>query len=373
MSNKKKTRLTIAASLILLICVLSWLSSGDPETYPPYLSESPSPTGVKAFYTWLDEERQVQKWESLPELLPDTTTPQTLLMVEPFSSLSQNEIHQYEQWMEEGNTIWLMKNNPAGYFGVSVDYGASPSLEAIVEDGEGNTYAATVQKEYRLRSEEKDEVVLEDDQGVLALERPYGQGALLVSINPNWLANGNILERDHYGLVTSLLERQENERVWFDEYVHGEEGVFSGLTVYPHWLLVLTVQLMLLTILFLWMRGKRFGPIFTPREDVVRFGDERLQALASWYKKGEFYRESLSIQEAFVRARLQERFGVSATSTWQEIRQTLSYRLDEDSYKKWERWTKAVEPLEHMTEVDKKTYLEWSHKLDQMRREVQEA
>nr|WP_255574406.1 DUF4350 domain-containing protein [Halobacillus sp. Nhm2S1] len=372
-TNSKKTWLWSAVTFILLAGVLYWLSSGRPEPYPPYLSESPSQTGIKAFYTFLDEQgEEPARWDSIPSRLPNASGRQTLLMIEPFSTVSGDEMRQYEKWMEEGNTIWLMKNNPVGYFDTQVDYGALPAGETKVEGEDGRTYIVEVQQEHRLQTKESDDVLLSDRHGVLAFERSYGDGALIVGMNPDWFTNEWIADHEHYEVITSILASEaEDSRVWFDEYIHGKDGLFAGLDVYPKWLLVFTLQLALFMLFFLWMQGKRFGPSFMPREAVVRFGDERLQALAAWYRKGEFYRESLAVQESYLRKLLQDRFGVSSQASWEEIRHTLSYRLNEKDYQDWEKWTKTVEPLENVTDVDKRAFLDWSYTFDQMRKEVQ--
>ncbi|MBN9654493.1 DUF4350 domain-containing protein [Halobacillus sp. GSS1] len=369
----KKTWVWITVIFALLTFIIYWLSQGRPEPYPPYLSESPSQTGVKAFYTLLDERGgEPLRWDSEPGRLPEENGNKILLMIEPFSTVSGAEMRQYQDWMKKGNRIWLVKNNPVGYFDTQVDYGVLPAGETTVEDENGRTYTVEIQQEHRLKTKESDEVLLSDDQGVLAFERSYGEGALIVGMNPDWFTNGWITDHEHYEVITSILESGAGfSSIWFDEYIHGQDGFFSGVDVYPKWLVVFVLQLALFVLFFLWMQGKRFGPSFMPREAVVRFGDERLRALAAWYRKGEFYRESLAVQESYIRQLLQERFGVSSQASWQDIRHTLSYRLSDEDYQDWDKWTRTVEPLENLTDVDKKTFVDWSHTFDQMRKEVQ--
>ncbi|QAS53042.1 DUF4350 domain-containing protein [Halobacillus litoralis] len=372
MDHSKRTWMWVGLCLTFLIALLYWLSSGRPEAYPPYLSNSPSPSGVKALYTNIDQEDVISRWNQPPEILPESESPQLLLMIEPYSTISQSEMQHYESWMREGHTLLLMKNNPVGYFESDVEYGIDPSGETLVKSQNGGEYKAVVGQQHRLMPRDSDDVILEDSEGVLAYERAYGDGSLIVGMNPDWFTNGQVLENNHYELAAYLLGQNERERLWVDEYIHGKETLAANFTIYPQWLLVLALQIGLLALMWLWLKGKRFGPVFMPREAEVRFGIERLQALASWYRKRKFYRESLDIQVSYVRQLLHERWGIALTTSWEDVCHTLSYRLSEDRFQEWQRWTREIEQLENLSKVDEKAYLEWSETLDEMRRGVQD-
>lgn len=372
--NQRKTWLGIGAALLLFAGVIYWSSKEEPEVYPPYTSESPAPNGLKGFYTLLEERDQdAARWNAAPGQLPAAGTSQTLLMAEPVTTVSGEEMQRYKEWMEAGNTIWLMKQHPAGYFDVAVEYPDSDQGSSLITDAGGNQYEADIPAPHRLRTGEADKILLKDESGAVAIERSYGEGRLIVGLTPSWLVNDRIIEKDHFTLVTKLMDTAgSGGSLWFDEYIHTRNGFADKAGVYPSWLLFFTFQLALLTLAWLWWKGKRFGPFFTPREDVVRFGDERLQAVASWYKKGEFYRESLAIQESYIRQQLEERFGVPVHISWEETRERLDGRIDPDSLERWTTMSRRIEPLEHQSHVDKKSYLEWSGVLEQMRKEVQD-
>ncbi|MYL36809.1 DUF4350 domain-containing protein [Halobacillus litoralis] len=372
--NQRKAWLGIGAVLLLLAVVIYWSSKEEPEVYPPYTSESPALNGLRGFYTLLEEQGQgAARWTAAPGQLPGSSTSRTLLMAEPLKTVSGEEMQRYREWMEAGHTIWLMKQHPAGYFDVGVEYPESRQGSSRITDADGNQYDAEVRTSYRLRTEEADQVLLKDELGAIAVERSYGEGRLIVSLTPSWLTNDQILDKDHFTLVSKLMDTADSSGgLWFDEYIHTRAGFADKAGVYPSWILFFTIQMAVLTILSLWWKGKRFGPYFTPREAVVRFGDERLQAVASWYKKGAFYRESLEIQESYVRQLLQERYGVPVHLSWEETRESLDGRVDADVMERWTTMSRRIEPLEHQSHVDKKSYLEWSGVLEEMRKEVQD-
>ncbi|MBA2174973.1 hypothetical protein H0266_08720 [Halobacillus locisalis] len=213
---------------------------------------------------------------------------------------------------------------------------------------------------------------MKDDKGALVLERSYGEGQLIVSMNPDWVINGAILEHDHAALTAQLLEESGPGPVLVDEYIHGPKNIPTVFTIYPKWVLVIALQLLLLTIVWLWKNGKRFGPIYTPREHRVRLGDERLQALASWYTRGGFYKESIRIQEQYLRSWIRKRFGLSRMSTWAEIREALAKYQTTDEQARWKRYTTDLDDIDTNDKLRKSSYLQYSKNIDDLRKEVQE-
>src|SRR5690625_7018042 len=107
-------------------------------------------------------------------------------------------------------------------------------------------------------------------------------------------------------------------QILVDEFIHGSGEAPSAANLYPKWLFVLTLQLMLLTILWLWHQGTRFGPLRQPREAAVRFSTERTSALAAWYQRGRLYQDSLEIQADYLKLLMQEKWGISYQRRWQE-------------------------------------------------------
>jgi len=130
--------------------------------------------------------------------------------------------------------------------------------------------------------------------------------------------------------------------------------------------------MILLLLLWLWMKGKRFGPIFVPREESVRFSDEGLKALAAWYLRGKRYHDSIIIQSDYVKLLLQERWQIPYHREWQDLSSYME--------KKWTRMsaneinsflTGLVHILEKET-ITKQEFLLWSKRLEQLRKEVEE-
>ncbi len=359
-------------SLLLLVLLGSsyLLSLNQPKEYPVYASDSPSPTGVKAFYSYLENHQGVKRWTDSPNQLPTNPEKQLLIIIEPYFIPDSEELSGYESFMDAGNTILLFKENPKGMFGLDTKF--TEPENSIVWDRELSKYHAEVSSKMRLQNIVDDEVLLSDDAGTIALKRSVGDGQLIVSIAPKWMINGEILIDDHLALVLSLVNEGNATSVIFDEYIHQTKGATSVFTVYPRWFLLLFIQGALLTILWLWTNGKRFGPIFIPREETVRFSDEGVRALAAWYLRGRRYQDSLRIQADYVRVSMQERWSISFLKEWSDLANQLE--------RKWPEMPKALlaSLLNELPiilakeEISKHEFLFWSKKLEIIRRKVEQ-
>ncbi|MFC0526043.1 DUF4350 domain-containing protein [Pontibacillus salicampi] len=373
-TNKRTIWVWLSIAVVLFLGLGLIVSGSQPKEYTNYLSKSPSPTGIKAFYTYMKEEKQdVKRWYGTPDKLKDDTGNQTLFMTGPYFRFDQEEGKQYTEWMEQGNTIVLLKQDPVGYFDVKIEGGAPVENPVVEVSQEGNSYKGYIPHGIRLQTKEEDTPLWTDERGTIALERPIGEGKLIVAVTPDWVTNELVLEEEHVELLTYLVNQANSDTILFDEYVHGQDNMPGYISVFPKGLLVFVLQLGLLTVLFVWMKGKRFGSVYLPRSAQVRYGDERLRALAAWYMRSELYADSLSIQEQYVRHVVHERYGVPVQWSWEDIVERISPRLQEGQVEQWKKWQKELEYVRHATTWSKKDYLYWSKKLDDIQKGVQEG
>lgn len=311
-----------------------------------------------------------KRWNHSPEMLPKGNESQLLIMVEPAFIPEKELMKEYVHFMEAGNTILLFQTNPKGMFDVNTEF-AEQKPSPQVYDPSHVTYRADISSDIRLQSTKEDELLLDNSKETIALKRTYGKGYLIVAIAPEWMTNDKILKHDHLPLLLYLLNESNAKTYLFDEYVHGGENASSILTVYPMWFLLFVIQGILVMILWLWLKGKRFGPIFIPREESIRFSDEGIQAIAAWYLRGKQYHDSLLIQADYLKLLLQERWQIPYKREWQDLSSYFE--------KKWTRMpageiksflTGLVTILEK-DKISKQEYLLWSRKLEQLRKEVE--
>jgi hypothetical protein len=372
MFNKLKTNQTWISIAILLLVFFglgSLLIPHGTTEYPEFITKSPSPTGTKAFYTFLkNEQAHVRVWERPVEQLPDTTG-QLMVLIEPDYMFEQEEQDKWVTWLERGNRILLISRLPDGYFSIKTEYAKPVKETQKIKTADGKTFQGTVESGVRIRLESGDETILTDSQGPIAVTRSIGQGELTVLLTPEWLQNENILKNDHLELLLPLLG--EVKAIWFNEHIHGYESKLAIIEAYPQWFLLLFAQTALVILLWLWSKGMRFGPIETPREWSVRFGDERIKAQAVWYQKGEFYKDSLLHQMDYVKMAIQERWGIPTNTAEKDFIELTKRRLPKNKQSQWEQKWAELDAITSATKVNHKQFLAWSKLIDDLRKEVQ--
>lgn len=364
-------------ALLIIFVVLSYLFyTPNQKEYPDFVSQSPSPTGVKAFYTYLDQEFDlVERFHYSSEQLPMADQNQLLIIIEPFIMPDSHEMEEYQAYMEAGNSILLMSETPDDFFELMTkptNVDGIDEVEAVM-DQNGREHEAVVTNPLRLVTKEDDQILLHDEEGTIGLKRSYGNGQLYVVTSPKWLANEEILTADHIPIMTSLLNDIAPDKVLFDEYLHGSQSPLTTVHAYPQWFILIIIQGTFLAILWLWHTGKRFGPIFIPREESVRFSDERLRALSSWYLKGKLYQDSLRTQAKYVRTLMQERWGISTTKDWTDISDDLAYRNINIPSTDLTTFISKLTNVLAKKDMSKQEYLYWSKSIERLRKEVEEG
>ncbi|MED4226903.1 DUF4350 domain-containing protein [Neobacillus cucumis] len=358
--------------LLLLFIVVSYFSyTPKPNPYPNYITTSPSPTGLKALYTYLNKDKDVKSWNHSPDLLPKEDEHLILVMAGPAFIPEKELMNDYIHFIQSGNTILLLKTNPKGMFNVDVDYIQNDRQGTTVKDQNHHTFKADVDSDVRIRTKKNDEILLSDPYGPIAIKRPYGKGSLIVAITPEWFTNGKLLKKDHLPLSFQLLNQGKPDSLLFDEYTHGGENESTILTVYPMWFLVLIFQGILLFLLWLWYQGKRFGPLMQPREDWIRFSDEGIQAIAAWYIRGRRYQDSLAIQADYVKVLLQERWQIPYSKEWQDLAPYVERKWMRLTGSEIKAFLNGLTGVLSKEKINKQEYLLWSRKLDELRNEVE--
>jgi len=372
--KQKKTWIWLISLVFLFTFFSLLLFEEEAAEYPPYVSDSPAPMGTKAFYQFLKEEHpDVERWESASRSLPTNKKNGLLIMIESPLFSDQAVQDAYRNYMEAGNTIVLLKRNPDGMFDLNTTFASGMNEQAIMLEGIGN-YQARVQSSNRLVAQEADEVLLVDESDdPIALTRNFGDGKLLVMTEPGWLTNQLILEHDHLEIVLSLIDFSDYSSIKFDAYTYGTAGTFSAFSVYPKWLLVATLQILILTILWLWLKGKRFGSVIDPREATVRFSDERLRALGLWYLKGKNYQDAVRIQANYTKQMLQERYGIPYQKSWHNSLEAIDRSLKGMERKEIETFITGLEEMLNQGNITKQQFLVWSQKIDRLRKEVEQG
>lgn len=365
----------IAILFFIVLIVISFFSTDNtPEQYPAYLIESPSPSGVKAFYTYFEQNEQPISQAKAPPSETESNNETRLLLNPPvFSDMEVND--HYMQYVENGNHLIIGKKNPDGLFNFETEYIPETMLteeETTEINMSSQSYQVFLETSFRLKKQENDRILLEDEYGIIALERSLGEGKITMFLEPDWLTNEQITEHEHLAILFDFLPLDNGEPIIFDEFsVDMTGGVASQFEVYPNWAYVLLVEGLLITLLILWHQGKRFGTIQPVREETVRFSDERLKAIANWHMKGKNYKDSLQNQLHYLQDIVRERFGIPYHTSWQERITKLKKKLSTLSDEEWKKLSEELETIIQKESLTKQEYLYYSKKIDKIRSEVE--
>lgn len=170
-------------------------------------------------------------------------------------------------------------------------------------------------------------VHLADSKGAVLLDYPHGQGRVIVLSDPFIFSNGGIALNDNLQLATNMLTSARG-LIAFDEFHQGRGttqnpliGYFSGTPV-----LAFFGQALLLVLLMLWTRGRRFArPLPLPSVD-RRSALEFVASMAEVQQRARAY--DLAIENIYSRTRrvLARYAGVDYNSPRSEIANRVASR-----------------------------------------------
>jgi len=165
----------------------------------------------------------------------------------------------------------------------------SPSVDTVTPDNSTPRSPAPV-------------VHLGDSKGVLLLDYPHGQGRIILLSDPYIFANGGISLKDNLQLAINMLAHGEGI-IAFDEYHQGRGATGNALISYFSGTPVLPIlgQIVLLILLVLWTRSRRFArPLPLPQID-RRSSLEFVASMAELQQRARAF--DLAIENIYMRTR----------------------------------------------------------------------
>jgi hypothetical protein len=170
-------------------------------------------------------------------------------------------------------------------------------------------------------------VQLGDAQGALLLDYPHGEGRIVLLSDPYVFANGGIRLKDNLQLAINMLT-SSGGLIAFDEYHQGRGATRNAIVSYFSGTPVLAIcgQIVLLVLLVLWTRGRRFArPLPLPQVD-RRSSLEFVASMAELQQQARAF--DLAIENIYSRTRrvLARYAGVEYNSSRSEIAARIASR-----------------------------------------------
>jgi hypothetical protein len=367
----------------LMVCIAGFvlisyvLIKPSVEQYPPFLSFSPDKDGVKAIVELLEQQdHNVKEWKQSWRLLPRHKE-QAMLVIQPYSMFS-SEQDELLEWAALGNDVFIFQQKPDYWEDISFTQldelydGDKPQKisEGSPVDNGIEQYTGKVITNYRLEETADTHVVYEDAHGVLAVQRQVGSGSFTIFLTPEWLINEYILLESHFEMVWPLFQDRQWNVLWVDEYHHGYEQEAGFLQVYPRWLVFFLIYCAALGLLWLWWKGKRFGPTYTPRAYIKRRGDETLLAAAGWLQRDQKTAEMLLYQADYFKQQVSERWGISTSASHIELLKEASHHWRPEQVERLRRLLKTLDGFDSKQRLSDQQLLmmskEWSKCIRQL-------
>ena len=366
----KKAILLFLGLFTLLIVASYYLTEPALEEYPAYRVDSPAPDGTKAFYQSLNElNLPVERFTNHPRQLR-TESKTGLFLFNPPMFMEADLVNQYMAFVEDGGILLFITDQPVELFNLyikPVDISEDEGMVAISDEA----YRGSLNSWMRLVPEPNDETLISDDYGVIALSKPYGSGQIVQIVEPSWFSNESILENDHLAIIAEGFDLQKFDQLYFETYHYITETSLSVLDVTPDPIILLSLIVLTVAVLYLWQKGKRYGPARGLREQDVRFGDERIRALANWQIKGRNYHEALTTQVDYLKLSIFERTGLPITASKADYQNVLERLLINHKQKSIRAFTDQLEAVLDSDRVNKQEFLEWTKRIEQIQRGVE--
>lgn len=300
-SGRVAHRLVLLAALFGALLIVLIALPPSRERLPPLTIYSAEPSGGRALWLWLGAlGYAASTLERAPYRVPEGTA--TVLVLAPTRGFGGDELDELERWVRGGGTLvvaadGLVGGTLLGRFGLGLRALPGAAETAVPRGGPGNRAPLDPSiQEVTVRAAE--ELVLDVPEAASFLgdgERTFGAlvpldaGRVLALSAPSALSNEALRRPDNARLALSLVGPAAGGAVAVDELHHGfgvpQPRSLTALLTDRAWGRA-ALYAALLVVVYLGLRGRRFG---RPRPILVDRGRslaEYVTSLAALYRAG---------------------------------------------------------------------------------------
>lgn len=270
--RSRRTWIFIILGMLALV-FLVFVSAPTSKDGSTYLR---SPTGYSEWYGYmLEQGNSVQRWQRSYEHLEGTG--QTLVQVWG-GTPDALSVWKLQEWVGKGNTLVRLS-----WWGDLTNAPFSSALNSPMGP-------VVVETTRRFTSSSGGKTLLQDRGGAVVRMNRLEQGQIIDITYPWLAANAYQKQRSNYEFLARLVQYRGGI-IWVDEWLHGyrdsekstnaeqsDRNVFDYLLQTP--MVILVAQAIVLLLLLIWDRNRRFGPILTLNPPQTANSERYIQALA---------------------------------------------------------------------------------------------
>ncbi len=392
MSRNRMFLGVVLIGVIGIVIAFSFLSlKPQNKNLLPFSSESAKADGVKALYLLYKKRGlQVSIWEKSYRDLPQTTDVTLMIIGPQMSAPAGQEWEALRKWVERGNQIVIWDPVFSDWSKLFQFEGETCEPLYIsqrkIAKHEPNPWFEQLDALFEfnvcLKLNDQIQPVLTDEHGnLLVAKKPIGKGSVYYVPDPYFVANENIDLKDNIALPLGLVKKEE---VWFDQSVHtlanqlndfvplDEQPSKNFFSLVAEDGLLLIFQLLLILLLWLYARGKRFA---SPRFEMVkeeRNAVEYVEAIARWYANSAVRRDALTSQFQMLRQEMREAFRLpkSQYSYEGELKERIKRYLDASFVNKYDELVQMMHKVETKRRISAKDFIQVSKLIDSLRKEI---
>lgn len=282
---------TVPAIGLMLLVTFAMVGGGERDIPPLRTSHDPTNRGTRAAYLMLEELGYPVSRSRRPA---DGAIRWVI-----WPNVEQSDLPSLRAWIENGGLLVLFDFNTTfaaelGLSSVRAEEPPSGWTGSVPIDGVRDVGRLSVGDVQLVTSAPDGGWGDGPDDSVSVQMIPMGRGEVWVVRWPDVIINERIRQADNPVWVCRLaeasLERRPDSEILFDEYVHGmreRPGVIELLARPP--MLWVSLHGLLLTVLVIWHRAPRFGPLRSLPPTRRRSREEFLDAMAHLLeRKGDF-------------------------------------------------------------------------------------
>lgn len=403
----KRAKIVLIVVLILLIALLigfgfMMLSKWESKNKAPFSAENANPEGIKALYKLYQVRGYETKlWKQDYQELPNTNQDLLLIVNPEVKAPDRQKLQMLKNWVAKGNTIVLWApiesewTKAFEFKGMACMNSLQKRVTPVISD-------AWLQQIKRfnwsggtcvLPQMDQENILVDHTYASLMVKRSVGKGTIYFIPEVMMITNNQIDQLDHLYLPIAIAEWTKGV-IWFDESVHPwpppaqpqenttpnelneqeEEAAkppsIFDLFNFDSWVILL--QILLLILLFLYAKGKRFAAARVKWKKERRNSMEYIEAIANWYHRSGLRKEVLVEFQRMLTTDLQRTFRLSKDDTIDKLKLYIKQYLGTAYLQRYEQSVRLAARSEDKKKIPFSVFKQAIVEIQQLRKELHE-
>ncbi len=300
-----------------------------------------------------------------------------LLTFSPSSPFSDRECNHIEQWVRKGGELLVADANPNAiyrHFGMIVYNGGierprDVPVTLALRGGGAKSITITSGRRIKFRGSSDVEHLIFDELGTVMARCTFGNGHITVTSAPEIFSNRGLLKGDNALVVVNIPSLTGGRKsLHLDEYHHGLSRGRSQVELFSLPLKLFLLQLLLISILYLFSRSIRFRRYVPLPSAEKRESREFISVMARLLQRAGARKGALSILFDELRRKIIVRGGLPSGTELPILARSLSEEK-KCGYEEALQFLESCDKTIQGGNLDEKTLITTAQKIDELGKE----